>query len=198
MRSMDHRETPDCTLIFERSSSPYYREALRLARAIPGYREPEPERHVVPLTVATLPTAERLLRLVAGWRGAVVEVDGIALYGAETFRLLHMLGCYRRRERSHLGVLYCWGLPDRARGRVPCRLVDATLPWTPSDEYADPALLRSLVRAQARETFAALCPAYQAEPVETAAVSWVGGDPSARSSFERLLGDIDIDLRDGS
>ena len=30
-------------------------------------------------------------------------LHGIALYGAETFWLLHMLACYRRRERSHLG-----------------------------------------------------------------------------------------------
>jgi hypothetical protein len=124
---MDGRVAFDCTLTFERSSSPYYREAVRLARTVPGYRrsgDEGRERHSVPLSVAALPLAERLLRLVTGWRGSLVEVQGIALYGAETFRLLQMLRCYRRRERSRLGTLYCWGLPERARGRLPCRLVN--------------------------------------------------------------------------
>ena len=80
-----------------------------------------------------------------------------------------MLTCYRRRERSRLGALYCWGLPERDRGRLPCRLIDAALPWTPPEEYADPGLLPSLLEAQANETFAALCPAYDAESVERAA-----------------------------
>jgi hypothetical protein len=198
---MHGHDALDCTLSFERSTSPYYREAVRLARAIPGYRHSaaeEPERHSVPITVAALPVAERLLRLVAGWRGAVVHAQGIALYGTETFWLLHMLSCYRRRERSRLGALYCWGLPERELGRLPCRLVDAALPWaTPPDDYADPRLLPNLLEAQASETFAALCPAYDGESIEQAARTWLGGDPAARSALERLLGDVDVDLGDG-
>jgi hypothetical protein len=198
---MDDHEALDCTLTFERSSSPYYREAVRLARTVPGYRRSgadEPERHRVPFSVAALPVMERLLRLVAGWRGSVVQVQGIALYGAETSRLLHMLGCYRRRERSRLRMLYCWGLPERGRGRLPCRLVEAALPWTPPEEYADPGLLPSLLEAQASETFAALCPAYDAAAVEEVARTWVGGDPESRSALERLLGDLAVDLGDGA
>jgi hypothetical protein len=198
---MDDHEALDCTLIFERSSSPYYREAVRLARTVPGYRrscDDEPERHRVPFSVAALPVMERLLRLVSGWRGSVVQVQGIALYGAETFRLLHMLGCYRRRERSRLGMLYCWGLPERGRGRLPCRLVEAALPWTPPDDYAEPRLLPSLLEAQASETFAALCPAYDAESIEQAARTWLGDPASSRSALERLLGDLDVDLGDGA
>jgi hypothetical protein len=194
---MDGREALACTLTFERSSSPYYREAVRLARTVPGYRrsgDEERERHSVPL--AALPLAERLLRLVTGWRGSLVQVQGIALYGLETFRLLQMLGCYRRRERSRLGTLYCWGLPERGRGRLPCRLVGAVLPWTPPEEYGDPGLLPSLLEAQASETFAALCPAYDAASVEQVALSWLGGDQAARSAVERLLGDLDLDLGD--
>ncbi len=202
MRPMDGREPLDCTLTFERSSSPYYREAVRLARATPGYRrvdDGERERHVVPLTVAALPVAERLLRLVSGWRGSVVHADGVALYGGEAYWLLHMLGCYRRRERSRLGVLYCWGLPERDRGRLPCRLIDASLPWTtPPADYADRQLLPSLLQAQAGETFAALCPAYDRESVEQAASSWAGYDPASRSALERLLGDVDVNLGDGA
>ena len=54
-----------CTLTFERSPSPYYREALRLARATPGYEsngDGPQMRNVVPITVAAMPVAERLLR----------------------------------------------------------------------------------------------------------------------------------------
>jgi hypothetical protein len=196
---MDGREAFDCMLTFERSNSPYYREAVRLARTVPGYRrsgDEGRERHSVPLSVAALPAAERLLRLVTGWRGSLVQVQGIALYGAETFRLLQMLRCYRRRERSRLGTLYCWGLPERARGRLPCRLVGAALPWTPPAEYGDPGLLPGLLEAQASETFAALCPAYDAESVEQVALSWLGGDQASRSAVERLLGDLDVDLGD--
>ena len=66
-----------CTLTFERPSSPSYREAVRLARSMAGYRLLEREgraSHTVPVTIDTLPAAERLLRLVAGWRAAVVCV----------------------------------------------------------------------------------------------------------------------------
>lgn len=193
---MDADALLSCTLTFERTSSSYYREAVRLARAIPGYRreaEGERERQTVPLTIATLPLSERLLRLVAGWRGSVVEADGIALYGVEMLRLLGMFSCYRRHERSRLGLLYCWGLPDRGRGRVPCRLVNAVLPSTVLDDYAAPELLPSLLRALSTDTFASLCPAYDAASVQTATAAWVGG-ALPRAIFDNLLGDLDVDL----
>lgn len=196
MPTMDPGACPEITLTFERSPSLYFGEALRLARAIPGYScsaADGRERHMVPITIEAMPVAERLLRLVAGWRGSVVEADGVALYGYETLRLLAMLACFRRHERSRLGETYCWGLPDRPRGRVPCRLVEATLPWSPPDDYSDPELLPGLIRALAADTFAALCPAYDAASVQLAAAVWAGGDAGPRPTFERLLGDIEFD-----
>lgn len=189
-------EGTGCTLTFERSASPYYGEAVRLARAIPGYCQVEVEgdvRHTVPLTVATAPLLERLLRLVLGWRGAVVHAGGLALYGGEMLRLLGMLTCYRGYERSRLGVLHCWGLPERGRGRVPCRLIDAALPWEPPDDFADAQLRPELVQALATDTFAVLCPVYDCAPIENAIAAWMGA-AAHRSSFERLLDDLDVDL----
>ena len=183
-----------CTLTFERSPSPYYREALRLARATPGYEsngDGPQMRNVVPITVAAMPVAERLLRIVSGWRGSVVDVDGVALYGVEMLRLLAMLSCFRRHERSRLGLSYCWGLRDRQRARVPCRLVSNALPWAAPAEYSDPDILPNLIRAIAADTFAALCSAYDAASVQIAAAGWAGAPPG--SLFERLLDDVDLD-----
>jgi hypothetical protein len=193
---MDDHSQLRCTLTFERSPSPYYPEALRLARAVPGYMsddEGAQTRHIVPITVAAMPVAERLLRIVSGWRGSVVDVDGVDLYGVEMLRLLGMLSCFRRHERSRLGLSYCWGLPDGERGRVPCRLISSALPWTPPENYSHPDLLPNLIRALAAGTFAALCPAYDAPSVQSAAASWAGGEGLPRSLFEDLLGDVDID-----
>ena len=202
MRAMNESDLR-WTLTFERTASPYYREAVRQARALPGYRhlsEEQREAHCVPLTVTILPLAERLLRLVAGWRGSVVEAEGLALDGVEMLQLLHTFRCYRRHERSALGTAFCWGLPERGRGRVPCRLIDDVLPWPVPPDYGDPQLLPSLIRALAMGSFAALCPVYDSTSVQEATATWVGGEVAPRPTFERLLGDLDVlttHLRDG-
>ena len=75
MRSMDGAEIPTCMLSFERSPSPHYGAAVRLARSLPGYEyrgEGRHERHSVPIGLSALPLAERLLALVQGWRSTVV------------------------------------------------------------------------------------------------------------------------------
>ena len=194
---MEQLDQATCILSFEQSPSPNYRRAVHLAQGVSGYRcQPDGgrERHIVPITAATLAPAEGLLRLVSGWRGTSVELDGVALYEAEVHRLLRMLGCHRRQQRSGLGELYCWGLPERKRGQLPCRLVEQALPWNPDDAYRDPERLPGLLRALANDTFASLCPAYDAAQVERAAASW-GKRPagSRQDLLERLLGDVQID-----
>ena len=99
----------------------------------------------------------------------------MSLYGVEILRLLVMLSCFRRCQRSRLGLSYCWGLPERERGHVPCRLINDVLPWTAPDDYSDAQVLPDLIRALATDTFAALCPAYDAGSVQTAAAVWGGG-----------------------
>ena len=197
MRSMDGAEIPTCMLSFERSPSPHYGAAVRLARSLPGYEyrgEGRHERHSVPIGLSALPLAERLLALVQGWRSTVVTTDGAVLDALEIASLLLMLRCYRRRARSGLGALYCWGLPERARGRVPCRLVDAALPWMLPEEYERPTLLPRLLHAHARTTFAALCPAFSLGATWSQADG--PADEEARQTVERLLGDLELDLDD--
>ena len=100
----------------------------------------------------------------------------------------------RLRYRHRLGTAFCWGLPERGRGRVPCRLIDDVLPWPVPPDYGDPQLLPSLIRALAMGSFAALCPVYDSTSVQEATATWVGGEVAPRPTFERLLGDLDVDI----
>ncbi|MCA9825350.1 MAG: hypothetical protein KC479_08000 [Dehalococcoidia bacterium] len=193
---MDGPTDPPCRLTFERSPSPHYREALRMASEMPTYTRTFTDgrvRHEVHLTIESHATAERLLRLVVNWRGSALEIDGVVLYGSEAIRLLSMLDCHRSWRRLRLGTDYCWGLPSRIRGRVPCRLIDARLPWRPPDEYHHPRLLPNLVRALEAESFASFCPAYDPAAVQFAAASWAMGEEGPREQFEHLLEDLDIE-----
>ena len=60
----------------------------------------EPERHTVAVDLQALPLVEPLIRLIAGWRGASVQINGFVLRREEVTALLRVLACYRDRERA--------------------------------------------------------------------------------------------------
>ena len=195
--TMAHDRPPLCTITFGRSPSLYYRDALRLAQASPGYGRGDahgPERHTVAVDLQALPLVEPLIRLIAGWRGASVQISGFVLRREEVTALLRVLACYRDRERAGFDELYCWGLPGHERGRVPCRIVDLALPWLPPSEYADPDLRPRLLQAHASTTFAALCPAFDPEAMRAAATAALDPERQARAQIDRLLSDLELDL----
>jgi hypothetical protein len=181
----------DYRLSFARSPSPHYRAAVRLASTIPGYQLEErgdQPQHTVPVSESTLPLVEALLRLVSGWQSTRISSDGITLYREELWALAEMLRCYRRRQRSGLQDLHCLGLPEGPRTRVPCRLIDRSLGWEPAPEYADPELCTRLIHADAVDTTAELCPAFDAGRVVQAL--------TGRLAVELLLDDVAIDLEE--
>ncbi len=200
MRSATPRgePVPVYSLSFGFSSSPNYRRAVSLAQALPGY-EAEGDgrgvRHLVPLSGEHLDQLAELLGLVIGWRGTALRADGVVLGGARQWALRQVLVCHRDRELSGLEELHCRGLPV-ARGRLPCRLLECSLPWELTDEYADPALLPRLLVAHARETMVDACPAYDPEAVTRAALQQLDRPRRERAGererLERLLRDVDL------
>jgi hypothetical protein len=111
-----------------------------------------------------------LVDLSRGWKSTRLLVDGVQAGPEALYRLLSVLACMRERELSGLDELHCWGLPERHRGRVPCRLIERALPWHLTDHYADPQLLPRLVGALSRRQMTGLCPAFEFDEVQRSAL----------------------------
>ncbi len=60
-------------------------------------------------------------------------------------------------------------------------------------DFADAEIRPELIRALARDTFAALCPSYDPAFIESA-VAALSDAATPHTDFERLLGDLDVDL----
>ncbi|MCA9829291.1 MAG: hypothetical protein KC495_02360 [Dehalococcoidia bacterium] len=178
-----------CSITFRRSRSPRFQEAIAVARSLPSFKDRE-ECYSVDVTASQLVQAERLLDIVGSWRATTVEADGQYLTEVESLKLRRVLRCYRRKLRLRLGDAYCWGLPELRVGRVPCRVVDAVMPWVPPMPYRDPVELPSLLRALAIDSLADRCPVYNPASVRLAAASDLLDD-AGRSAFERLVADVE-------
>ena len=91
---MDERRSR-YVIAFAQSSSRRYAEAAALAASVPGSGVSEAHavrRHEVPVDPDRLPTLDRLLGLVAGWRGTQLFVDGVEVRSEHFQRLLRVLG----------------------------------------------------------------------------------------------------------
>jgi hypothetical protein len=53
---------------------------------------------------------------------------------------------------------------------VPCRLIERALPWHLQDHYADPQVLPRLVDALARRQMTGVCPVFDIDAVQRAAL----------------------------
>jgi len=185
-------------LTFGWSTSSEYARAVGLAESLPGYQcegASRAVRHQVPILGAPLPVLEELLSLVRGWRSSVLLDDGEVIGRPGSLR--RVVDCQRRRARSALESLHCWGLPAVARGRVPCRLVERVLPWALVGEYADSRLLPRILTAHAREQLVDACPHYEPDTVLRAALA-ARGQPrqgfDGTWNLEIVVSDSEADL----
>ncbi len=95
-------------IAFAKSSSRRYAEAEALAASVPGSRLTEAHgvrRHQVPVHFDRLPTLDRLLGLVAGWRSTQLFVDGVEVRRLRELVSLelqrgHITGNSPQRRRS--------------------------------------------------------------------------------------------------
>ena len=162
---------PVCEVVFRSSREPRYREALRIARTVPGYRaerDGRRVRHVVPVEGEAIAPVQSLLNIVRCWPDSAVVLDGEALAGERVADFMWMLACYQasRMGGSDTG---CWGVAPVVGGHLPCRLLNSRLTSRPDAEYADPEALPRRVAEHERATLARACPNYNAESVLDAA-----------------------------
>src|SRR5208283_1070872 len=100
---------------FGTSSSSQFARAVRLAASLPGYLVQGEGRQVshqvacaVSLDDVSWEKLERLVRLIAGWRSANIEVDGRAISPWKLLRSVDPIkDCYGRKLKHAVGDHYC-------------------------------------------------------------------------------------------
>ena len=120
------------TIRFRKSSSPYFNEAARIAKELPGYRSVESTMHevTVPRALEDLELWERVKKLadvVGLWKRSEVVLEGAPV--ENLWELEDSLGevrrCFARRGGGELGDEYCSGkeAPDDEVRAFGCRLL---------------------------------------------------------------------------
>jgi hypothetical protein len=142
---------------------------------------------MVPITHKHVDDVAELVDLSGDWKNTRLLVDGVRAGPGALHRLLSVLACMRDRELSGLEELHCRGLPERHRGRVPCRLIERALPWHLADHYADPHLLPRLVGALARKQMTGLCPAFEFDEVQRSALNALVAQDTKLRDIERVI-----------
>ena len=175
---------PPFTLTFPRSASSAYPQAVRLARRSPGYAETQASRQLVHAatfgtTAEALMVLTELWRLVRGWKGARLEVDGVPVLPDERARVGEVLECAVRAATFPEPGPYCTSAPtpdwSRWRGRpaFPCRLVAIMgAVAVEAIEWDQPARRMIQVRALLAERGVRHCPFLALGPFEAALATW--------------------------
>jgi hypothetical protein len=105
-------------ITFGKSTSALCDRAVQLARGFASYRRTGNGKnlvHIVSVTVslaheATWARNRQLLRIVSGWRSAIVKVDGQSVrYWVLCGRLAQVKGCYATKVLHGAGPSYCSG-----------------------------------------------------------------------------------------
>ncbi len=129
--SLDLRKI-EVTIRFRKSSSPYFKEAVRIAKELPGYRCVDTNMHEikVPAALEDLDLWERVRKLadlVGCWRRSEVALEGAAVKNFWEFRdsLREVRQCFAARGEGVLGSGYCSGkeAPDDEARAFGCRLL---------------------------------------------------------------------------
>ena len=175
---------PPFIITFPRSSSSAYPMAVRVARQSPGYAEMQVGRQLVHAatfgtTAEALMVLTELWRLVRGWKGARLEVDGVPVLPDERARVGEVLECAVRAATFPEPGPFCTSAPtpswSRWRGRpaFPCRFV-AILSAVAVEaiEWGQPARRMIQVRALLAERGIRHCPFLALAPFEAALATW--------------------------
>ena len=129
--SLDLRKI-EITIRFRKSSSPYFKEAVRIAKELPGYRSVDTKLYEikVPAALEDLELWERvkqLADLVGCWKRSEVVVEGTPLENfwefEDSFREVRQ--CFAGRGEGEFGNGYCSGkeAPDDEACAFGCRHV---------------------------------------------------------------------------
>lgn len=118
----------DIRVVFRRTGSPAFTEALELAQAMPTFRESDdrPREFSVSFNQDQLEGYDRLIARVGSWANTRVFLNGQPV---ERERLEGLLACYRQRLQAPDRRAYCAGAAVHetrvgpARQLFPCRMI---------------------------------------------------------------------------
>jgi hypothetical protein len=187
-------------LRFRNSSSCYYRDAIRLAKALPHHEEITEARRTEHIcrfgtSASELAALLELWDLVRGWRSTRLLINGLAVRPRQRWAMLQILECAGQAARFTPPQRYCCSAPMKESGawpgrpHFPCRhlvlrgfgyLLDERVEWHEAE--------RRVVQLQALllERGVALCPFLNLFPFLRALEEWKPqgpGDPDLSASL---------------
>jgi hypothetical protein len=198
--------TQGYTLELGWSRSAQYAQARAWAEAAPG-ASVTGEGHdlIIQVPLRDWPPARllQLLHWAKDWKGTQLRLDGTPLPHLALWHLAATAECAADGLLGGAGPLHCWGVVEGRTHRVPCRFLDAILPYRRDDTPV--AIWAAALHAAARTRTVAACPFYDPAAIAAALTGWgEGRDPIAAlipqawqrwleaRTAKRLLTDVDL------